>query len=79
MANGQNSGIRYNDLYPRWAYDQYRELVAAQAQASTWNYLDLWNAIPPEYFTDTPMHVNIEGERLIMEQLTPSVISMVCK
>ena len=78
VANGQNSAIRYNDLYPRWAYDQYRDLVAAQAQASTWDYLDLWNAIPPDYFTDTPMHVNAEGERLLIEQITPSLLSMVC-
>lgn len=77
VANGHNSDIRYNDLYPRWAYDQYRELVAAQV--TSWNYLDLWNAIPPEYFTDTPMHVNASGERLLAGQITPALMKIVCK
>jgi hypothetical protein len=77
VANGQNSEIRYNDLYPRWAYDQYRELVAAQAAA--WNYLDLWNAVPPENFTDSPMHVNAQGERLLAETITPALLASACK
>jgi len=77
VADGQNSGIRYNDLYPRWAYDQYRQLLATSA--SVYNYLDLWNVIPSEYFTDTPMHINADGERLLAEQITPSLIEMVCK
>lgn len=77
VANGQNSEIRYNDLYPRWAYDQYRELVAAQATA--WSYLDLWNIIPSEYFTDSPMHLNAQGEQLLAEAITPTLLASTCK
>ena len=78
VATGMNSDIRYNDLYPRWAYDQYREIVASQAQASYLTYLDMWNIIPPKYFTDTPLHLNAEGERLFAEQLSPALLSTVC-
>jgi hypothetical protein len=78
VANGMHSDVRYNDLYPRWAYDQYRGLLADQSQKDSINYLDLWNAIPPEYFTDTPLHLSKDGERLLAEQLNPKLLSMVC-
>jgi hypothetical protein len=78
IASGMNSDIRYNDLYPRWVYDQYRENVAAQAQASSLTYLDMWNIIPPKYFTDTPLHLNSAGEHLLAEQLSPTLLSTVC-
>jgi hypothetical protein len=78
VANGMHSDVRYNDLYPRWAYDQYRGLLADQSQKNSINYLDLWNAVPPEYFTDTPLHLSKDGERLLAEQLNPKLLSMVC-
>ena len=77
IAQGYNSEIRYNDLYPRWAYDQYRELLAAQVSSRA--YLDLWDAVPPEYFTGTPMHLNAQGEGLLTEQITPLLLAMLCK
>jgi hypothetical protein len=78
VANGMHSDVRYNDLYPRWAYDQYRGLLADQAQKNSINYLDLWSAVLPEYFTDTPLHLSKDGERLLAEQLNPKLLSMVC-
>jgi hypothetical protein len=77
-ASGANSDIRYNDMYPRWAYDQYREIVAAQAQASSLTYLDLWNIVPPEYFTDTPLHLNAAGEHLLVDQINPALLAKAC-
>lgn len=79
VAQGAYSDIRYNDFYPRWAYDRYRENVALQAQNVSLPYLDLWNTIPPEYFTDTPLHFNKVGEHLLMQQLTPALQAMVCR
>jgi hypothetical protein len=70
--------VRYNLAYPRWAYDQYREAMASRAQSETWNYLDLWNAIPPDYFLDASLHLGAEGERLLAEKLTPAVLSTLC-
>lgn len=78
VANGMHSDVRYNDLYPRWAYDQYRGLLAGQTQKDSINYLDLWNAIPPKFFTDTPLHLSVDGERLLAEQLNPTLLSTVC-
>jgi hypothetical protein len=79
IASGVNSDVRYNNFYPRWAYDQYRDNVAQKAQNISLPYLDLWNTIPTKYFTDTPLHFNKVGEHLLMEQLNPALQSMVCK
>lgn len=63
ISNGHNSDLRYNAFYPRWAYDQYRESLAETAAAEDWNYLDLWDTIPPDEFTDTPVHLTAVGNR----------------
>jgi len=78
VATGMHSEIRYNDLYPRWAYDQYRELLAAQALSNSWAYLDLWNTIPLKDFIDTGLHLHPNGEKLLAEKLNPALLSMVC-
>ena len=79
IASGENSDLRYNRGYPRWAYDQYRTAMQAEANRSQWNYLDLWNTIPPEYFSDTALHLSAQGERLLIEQVDPLVQSMLCQ
>ena len=61
ISPGKNRDLRYNSFYPRWAYDQYRALLSAQAQLHGWRYLDVWNAIAPDEFTDTPVHLTPHG------------------
>ena len=73
ISDGENSDLRYNAFYPRWAYDQFREMLAKTAVAQNWHYLDLWNAIPPQEFTDTPVHLTSEGNRLYAEQIAPAL------
>ncbi len=74
ISDGENSDIRYNSFYPRWAYDQYRTLLAARAQANGWDYLDLWDSIPPDQFTDTPVHLTPAGEQMLADILGPEVV-----
>jgi len=73
-----NAAVRYNIPYPRWAYDQYREAIAREAQTAQWNYLDLWNAVPSNYFSDAGLHLSVAGERLLLEQINPAVQSLGC-
>ncbi len=73
VSNGQNSHKRYNLWYPRWAYDQYRELLAATAVAHQWPYLDLWDVIPPHEFTDSPVHLTPAGVTLLAESVWAGV------
>lgn len=74
ISSGVNSDLRYNAFYPRWAYDAYRNLLSEQAEANGWNYLDLWNVIPPDEFTDTPVHLTPEGTRLLSEYVSSAII-----
>jgi len=76
VATGKNSDVRYNEIYPRWAYDYYRDRMAAQAQRNHWHYLDLWDAIPTEYFFDTGWHISPQGDRLLVQKITPALQSI---
>jgi hypothetical protein len=78
IAPRANTMLRYNDTYPRWAYDQYRAAIAAQAERAGWNYLDLWNAIPPKYFLDASLHLGAEGERRLIKKINPALLSIAC-
>jgi hypothetical protein len=76
ISDGVNSDLRYNSFYPRWAYDQYRQLLGEKAQSEGWFYLDLWDAVPPQEFTDTPVHLTPQGSRQIAEFITPLIQNM---
>lgn len=78
IATGRNSNISYNVAYPRWAYDQYREAMTAQAQKSGFHYLDLWNAIPVNKFADNSLHLSSAGERLLITQIDPWIRHYAC-
>jgi hypothetical protein len=73
VSSGENSDIRYDFYYPRWAYDDYRNLLASEAAQRGWHYLDLWDAIAPTEFTNSAIHINPVGEaqlaQLIVKQL----------
>jgi hypothetical protein len=79
VSSGTNSDLRYNAFYPRWAYDQYREAISAQAQMARWNFLDLWNVIPPDNFSDAGLHLSARGEQLLIQQINPALQSISCK
>ena len=60
-ADGTNSDVRYNAWYPRWAYDAYRDLLAAFAAEKGIPLLDIWDTVPATEFTDSPVHLTPEG------------------
>jgi lysophospholipase L1-like esterase len=76
ISAGRNSDLRYNAFYPRWAYDQYRALLDEQAQRHGWHYLDVWNAIAPDEFTDTPVHLTPQGARQFAALLAPALMNV---
>ncbi len=74
VVEGQpNSAIRYNAYYPRWIYDQYRQILGQAASANGWNYLDLWNRFSSDYFSDTPLHLTPQGEQQMAQTMAPSI------
>jgi hypothetical protein len=73
ISQGQNSSIRYNFYYPRWAYDDYRRIMQEQSSRQGWNYADLWDAIPPEEFTNTAVHLSPKGNQLLASKVLPLI------
>jgi hypothetical protein len=79
QPDGPNTDLRYNFSYPRWIYDAYRAQFAAQAERNGWDYLDLWNFLPPAEFTpDADLHPTAAGEALLAETLAPVLLQAAC-
>jgi hypothetical protein len=79
ISNGANRDIRYNFFYPRWAYDQYRQLLADLSQQNGWSYLDLWDAVPESEFTNSAIHMTPAGESLLAQVLSKTIMYELCK
>jgi hypothetical protein len=75
ISNGQHSDIRYNFYYPRWAYDRYRQMLSDHAIAKHWNYLDLWNIVPMNEFTNSAIHLTPSGEALLASRAAEAIQS----
>jgi len=73
VSQGANSDTRYNFYYPRWAYDDYRHLLAEQCATEDWRCLDAWDAIPAVEFTNTAVHMTPEGTRMLAEILIEGI------
>jgi hypothetical protein len=77
ISHGVNSHLRYDFFYPRWAYDVYRDLISAQASAQGWHYIDLWNVISPDLFTDSAVHVTPVGSRQLAERVGKAIEDLI--
>jgi hypothetical protein len=73
-----NSGIRYNKLYPRWAYDRVLQMVQAAASSLDWHFVDLHDVVPFTEFTDDVHHLTPNGETLLAGALTPELLGIAC-
>jgi hypothetical protein len=78
VSSGENSDLRYNFFYPRWAYDDWRQMMLARAASQSWNYLDLWNIVPADQFTNSAIHMTPAGERFLAEQVKSSISGLSC-
>lgn len=78
ISNGANSDLRYNFYYPRWAYDEYRQLLDELANTHSWNYLDLWDVIPMNEFTNSAIHLTPRGETVLTDRIATE-IQTICK
>ena len=78
IGDGENSEPRYNFFYPRWAYDQWRQMMSARAEAGGWNYLDLWNIIPADEFTNSAIHLTPAGESILVGRVEQITLQQSC-
>lgn len=79
ISEGENSDIRYNFFYPRWAYDQYRWAIAERSIDADWKYIDLWDAVPQDEFTNSAVHLTPEGSLMFYQRLIPTLEKMTCQ
>jgi hypothetical protein len=78
IAPGRNSNIRYNFMYPRWAYDEFRQALQDAASRLGWDYLDLHDLVPHTSFVDSTYHLMPAGEAQVARALTPEVLRSAC-
>jgi len=78
VSDGTNSDVRYNFFYPRWAYDEYRKIMQEYADQYNRHYLDLWDIVPTNEFTNSAIHLTQYGESLLANQIAEN-IQTICK
>ena len=76
ISQGQNSNIRYNFFYPRWAYDSYRVNITELSELKGGNYLDLWDQIPGSEFTNTAIHLTPRGSALLADLVSEAILDL---
>jgi len=76
VSQGENSDIRYNFFYPRWAYDDYRRLLAGHAAEKGWDYLDLWDAAPSGEYTDSAIHLTPAGSGRLAAKVGAAIVEL---
>jgi hypothetical protein len=73
ISHGLNSDIRYNFFYPRWAFDEYRSMLNEYTATSQLPYLDLWDLVPMEEFTNSGVHLTPSGEALLANKVGEAI------
>lgn len=79
VNSGKNSDKRYNFYYPRWVYDQYRQILSGESAANHWNYLDLWNLVPEDQFTNSAIHLSPSGEEVMVKNIAGALAGWECE
>ena len=79
ITTGENSDIRYNFLYPRWAFDQFRDFIKNRTSEQKWIYRDYWDLLPQTDFFDSSFHRNAQGTLHLAEILIPDILQYACK
>lgn len=75
ISQGENSDIRYNYYYPRWAYDDYRQLLSSRCELSHWQCIDLWDSIDPVHFSNTAVHLTPSGVIQTADHIIEQIIT----
>ena len=76
ISTGENSDLRYNFWYPRWAYDQYRAMYGKLATDKDWHYLDVWDIVDGAEFTDSPVHLTPAGSKQLSEVVAQAIVEL---
>ena len=75
ISDGENSDIRYNYFYPRWAYDQYRNVFLEMSAENEWTYYDFWDIVPMGEFTNSAVHLTSLGETILAKKMAEIILT----
>jgi hypothetical protein len=78
VSHGENSDLRYNFMYPRWAYDDWLGKITEAASLSDWNFINVWDLVSAEEFTNSAIHMTPVGEEILMQNLIDSIWTGIC-
>ena len=79
ISQGENSDLRYNFYYPIWAYDDYRATLQDLPLPENGHYLDLWDQVSPERFTNTAIHLDAEGSQQMADLVIEKIQEIIGK
>jgi hypothetical protein len=77
VASGPNTDVNYDSFYERSLYDRFRTALTTFARQHDLAYLDLWNSLPPEDFSNTSLHYNLDGNRQVAERAMQELVAAV--
>ncbi|NIS79179.1 MAG: hypothetical protein GTO14_02920 [Anaerolineales bacterium] len=77
ISEGENSDIRYNFYYPRWAYDAYRRWMKELCLEFGWDYMDLWDLLSANSFTDSAIHYDSQAADTLAQTIATAVLERV--
>jgi hypothetical protein len=76
MYRSNDSPVRWNFYYPKWAYDSYRDVMKSVTAHEGWPYLDLWDAAPTDQFTDTDFHMTPQATCDYVQKLRDPLLAL---
>lgn len=76
IYRSSNNDLRWNYYYPKWAYDSYRTAIHDVASREGWHYVDFWDAVPVDQFTDTDFHLTAAASCAYAEQLSEPMLAL---
>jgi lysophospholipase L1-like esterase len=78
ISNGENSDLRYNFFYPRWAYDDYRTVLEEVVKEHNLPLIDAWDWVDARQFTNSAIHMNATAEQAFAQKLADQLQPLIC-
>ena len=69
IASGPNTDVNYNSFYERNLYDRFRTALTDFTRQHSMKYLDLWDFLSAEDFSNTSLHYDLDGNRRVAKEV----------
>jgi hypothetical protein len=79
ISDKSTGKISYNSTYPKWAFDQFRNLISEMADKSQWKFYDFWNIANTDEFSTSIFHLRPSGEAKLAEKIKQAILNQVCQ